>query len=229
MARLRLPDPVRDLRLGEGGVWTMGGTTITHIDPTRNRVAGTVSFVDGVSSFGVGAGAVWVETISSGRDAVPIHRVDPATDRITASGPFFLRAVGPDSLWGAGSWDHHDGFARIDPRTLRPAGSILPFEEEPGIIAFGDHDVWFGRVVLPCDRDPPVGSFAFVRVDPSSLRATTGPTFIGDHFFSSPVFAGHAMWLEGYSGLIRIDVEKASRVPPTTIAGLPPPARVQTS
>jgi YVTN family beta-propeller protein len=86
------PNP-RFMAAGEGFVWTLnqGTGTVTKIDPRSLKVVATIDV--GVPGTGgdiaAGEGAVWVS-----QKTIPISRIDPSTDKVTAQ----LTGPGGDAL-----------------------------------------------------------------------------------------------------------------------------------
>jgi YVTN family beta-propeller protein len=229
VARIRVGRGPSGVAVGEGGVWVTSllDGLVSRVDPSTNSVVATISVGTGARRILIGAGSVWVESERGG-----LHRIDPTTNRIIASRKVVAGAVGPHSIWVTGRWGHSEGLRRLDPSTLRPLGPVLSFDSEPVSVALAGRELWMGRLLYYCKlhypipEGPPIVSPAWIRLDPVTLRAVSGPVFLETSYGSgSLAYSGGAFWIatDFPSGMIKIDLAVAGRVPPTLTPGLPPP------
>ena len=128
---------------GEGSVWVagpFGGSPLTRIDPTRNRVFAKIAVPKFRSSgVTVAGGSVWVT--DAGNDHV--WRIDPGRNVAVATAEVGLAplgvAFGHGSIWVANAGD--GTVSRIDPVTARVAGTIQVGGSPTGLAVTNDA-VW---------------------------------------------------------------------------------------
>lgn len=229
-ARVPVGPGTRGVAVGEDGVWVTNPDegTVSRIDPSTHRVVATVSIGNRPALILAGAGAVWVRTELG---EVALHRIDPSTNRVTSTVEVALANVGPDAVWVIGPWAPNGALRRLDPTTLRPVGPALGFDILPASVGIAGRMLWVGKYFYYCElhypipEGPPIVSFAWFRVDPVTLRALSGPVFVGD-YANTPVFGHGAFWVApGVGGeVIRIDLSSAAQVRPTPTPGLLSPA-----
>jgi hypothetical protein len=218
----------RGVAVGQDGVWVTNAKdgTVSRVEPSAGRVIATVPVANEPGRVLAGAGGVWVQT-ELGR----AHRIDPSTDRVTGILHVGLENVGADAVWVIGPWAPNGGLRRIDPTTLRPVGPTLGFDILPASVGVAGPELWVGKYFYYCElhnpipEGPPIVSFAWFRVDSTTLRTLSGPVFVG-HDPETPVFEGGAFWIAPEAGndVIRIDLAAAGRVRPTATPGLHSPA-----
>jgi YVTN family beta-propeller protein len=147
---------------GFGSMWVtnFGSGTVQRIDPTTNRVTGSVEVGASPCGIVVGAGALWINGF--GTDSV--ERVDPVTLTRTAHIPVGRAPF--DVLFADGSvWTTNNGdlnVMRIDPETNRVI-STIPLGEAVAGLGFAAGSVWVGTNA---------GDKVF-RIDPASESVTT--------------------------------------------------------
>jgi hypothetical protein len=117
------------------GVWVLGGSAVTPIDPRTNRAGRPIRLpTERTSAITVGGGKVWV---AAGRDGT-IWQIDPGLEPTTRA---IAVGVGVEYIaFGAGAaWagNHIDGtVARIDARTNAiarvPVGAVQALAAGPG-------------------------------------------------------------------------------------------------
>jgi YVTN family beta-propeller protein len=124
---------------GEGAVWVSipQDQSLTKIDASHNRPAGTVRFPGETAAVAAGAGAVWVAAGDT-----TIYRLDPDSLEIVRTIEVPARAsaigVGPGSVWVSST----DGsVTRIDPLSDRVVARIR-VGGNPSGIAVGAGAVW---------------------------------------------------------------------------------------
>ncbi len=230
LARLLVGHGPRGVAAGEGAVWVTNAkdNTLVRVDPAAGRVIATVPVGNEPGLVLAGAGGVWVQTELL---EAPLHRIDPSTNRISGTLHVGLANVGPDAVCVIGPWAPNGGLRRIDPTTLSPVGPTLGFDILPASVGVAGPQLWVGRYFYYCElhnpipEGPPIVSFAWFRVDPTTLRALSGPVFVG-HDPGTPVFAGGAFWIAPEVGndVIKIDLTEAGRVRPRATPDLPSPA-----
>jgi hypothetical protein len=225
LARPDVGEEASGLAVGEGGAWVSDASAgvLRRIDLVTDRVVASVHIDGDPEDVRTGAGAVWVRTQQHGER---IHRIDPATNRETGTLDLSLENVGLGGVWAS------DGaLRRVDPLNLRVTGPSFGFDILPASVAIAGDQLWVGKWQFYCSRHnpdpegPPITSFVWFRMDPSTLRALSGPVFVGSNL-GTPVYAAGALWLapDTDSRLIRIDLRTAGSVAPTPTPGLPVPA-----
>ncbi len=228
VSRFHLRSGASDLAVGQGAVWVTNADdgTVSRVDPNTGRVSDTVRVPYQPWLVEVGSGAVWVQTRLL---KAPLYRIDPATGKVTNHLDVQLAALSPHAVW---VWvPGPEGLRRIDPMTVHPEGPTLGSNNQPEWVGIAGPDVWVGKYFFDCPREtegPVAGSFAWFRVDPTTLRALSGPVFVdsGPGPFAHPVFSGGSFWIEPAvgRGILRIDLRRAGAVAPTPTPGLPSPA-----
>jgi hypothetical protein len=229
-ARLAIGGGVRDLAVGEGGVWFVNSKagTLGRVDPRSGHLVATIRIGHYPDEVDVGAGAVWVTSETGGTNVV---RVDPVTEATRPVGHLYIKAVQPHAIWAVGPWAPNGGLRRIDPKTMKPEGPAIGFDIQPAAVIAADGQLWIGKDLYYCSlhnpipEGPPIVSFAWYRVDPRTLDAKSGPVFIG-LYWGDPAVAGHSMWFpRGPYGksLLRLDLRAASRVQASPTPGIPSP------
>jgi YVTN family beta-propeller protein len=224
-------DP-RSVAVDENGVWVANANdgTVSRVDPSTNRVIATIS-VGGYPDLVLAAlGSVWVRAAS---DAGDFQKIDPSTNRVIATGAMELQAVGSNAVWVIGPGAPNGVLRRLEPTTLLPVGPALGMDILPASVGIAGRDMWVGKYFHYCElhnpipEGPPIISFAWYRVHPVTLRALSGPVFVGSNA-RAPAFAHGTFWIAPDFGdeLIKVDLEAAARVSPIPTPGLPSP-RVQ--
>jgi hypothetical protein len=229
LSRFQLPQGVSGLAVGLAGVWVTNADegTVSRVDPLTGRASAThVQY--GPRWVEAGGQAVWVQTQFQ---KAPLYRIDPSTVRVTNELDAHLEAVSAHAVWVTGAGGR--GLHRIDPTTVQPKGPSLGFDSGPVSVGLAGAQVWVGKYFFDCHRNtegPVAGSFAWFRVDPKTLRALSGPVFVGVGAgpgpFAHPVFSEGSFWIEPAvgRGILRINLKKAGDVAPTPTPGLPSPA-----
>ena len=162
----------RYVAVGAGGVWVTdtGTQQVTRIDPSTDRVVGTVTL--GVSPDGikVASGEVWVSytrpTSRPGSADTGIVIIDPRTNR--AGTPIqFSRTGATQLVVGDGRVWVSDGFTVADAigHHLHTVLQLPPGRLQ--LVAAGDHSLWF----LPDDRS------GLVRLDTTGITNPAGRLF----------------------------------------------------
>jgi YVTN family beta-propeller protein len=115
------PQPMFVVTSGAGAVWVTRGNRVLRVDPDTNEATDTIR-VEQPRAIAVGAGALWVTTITE-----RIVRIEPRTGSVTATIPVpseaWGPAAGPAALWaivdigGGEIW-------RFDPNTGSPSGTV---------------------------------------------------------------------------------------------------------
>jgi streptogramin lyase len=232
LSRVQLPRGVSGLAAGLGGVWITNADdgTVSRVDPLTGRVLQTTHVPYEPQRIEVGDQGVWVQTRNQKAPLYRIYRIDPATGRVTNELDGQLEAVGAHALWVTGL-PPNGGFRRVDPTTVQPEGPTLDFDIRPESVGIAGAQVWVGKYFYSCHSEtegPVGGSFAWFRVDPATLRALSGPVFVGSGPgpYAHPVFSGVSLWIEPQSGrrVLRIELKIAGAVAPTASPGLPSPA-----
>jgi hypothetical protein len=229
--RVPTGDSVSDMAVGERGVWIthFGPGTVTRIDPRTDRIVATIHVGRGPSSVLVGGGAVWV---TSDVEGPILQRIDPASNAITAKRSWGLEAIQDHVLWVEAGWTSNGGLRRVDPTTLLPMGPAIGFDIQPSSVAPAGRETWAGKYLYYCKlhnpipEGPPIVSFAWYRIDPTTLHALSAPVFTGFNPTEPPVFAGGSLWLSsgGYpQRAVRIDLRVAGALPATPTPGVPSP------
>ena len=184
-----------------GSLWVanLDDQTVSHIDPKRPRVVGSVPIHGAPTGLAAGGGALWVAS-SRGWDArVTLTRINPRFDAVQQTEQVGDRAGNhPDVALGGGTvWvaPERGLLTRVDPRTggeRRPA--IETGHYPSAVAASGDGMLW----VAGSDAN------TVTRVDPSSGAKTAIP--VGNAPAGVAVGAG-AVWVTlGLDDtLVRID------------------------
>jgi len=124
-------------------VWAISGgffstPRLSRIDPTANRVAGTVTTGNGPTAVATGFGDIWVTDSFENT----VSRIDPTgvvTHTIPVGRGASAVAVGERAVWVVDSLD--DTVVRIDPQT-NSATRTISVGHYPSGIAVGAHAVW---------------------------------------------------------------------------------------
>jgi hypothetical protein len=216
-----------DIAVAGGSVWVGGETNgrVSRIDPITNRVARVIKFDRPVLDLIAGAGALWVQAGNM------LEKVDPRTGWVVATVKAEVAAVSPNAVWAIGSWAPNGGLRRVDPQTLRPEGPTFGFDIQPAKVVLAGDAVWMGKVQFYCKahnpipEGPPIVSAAWVRIDPTTLRAQSAPVFVGPTL-SSAIYGAGAIWIASDTDgrLIKLDPAVAGGVRPFATPGLPAPA-----
>jgi hypothetical protein len=218
------------IAVGEGGVWVDvpangPGTApeIVHIDPSSDRVVARIPVPEGESDIAAGEGSVWVtrDSRTQGQLVLQTLRIDPATDKITATLPDVggQVAVGEGYLWALASGPGDSTtttLVKIDPSTGATISS-LPLGATATDIVVGGGFVWV--TTLP---DPQSGTL--IQVDAATnqvLHTLKLP------FNDSSVFADGTLWAptccsNNNVSLVRVDATGATIGEPVEVGdGLP--------
>ena len=145
-ARIALSSAL-DLAAGFGAVWVAQQGSVARVDGAAVRVAATIRTpaVGDDAHIAVGQGSVWV---TSGRDGGPVYRIDPRSDRVTATvnvgGSAIGVAVGGGWVWvtRVSRGDQAGQVLRIDPRRNRVTGSPVTVGPGPAQLSFGNGAAW---------------------------------------------------------------------------------------
>ena len=222
----RWPDAVA---VGDGAVWVANfqDNTVSRVDPTRHTVVATISIPDGPDRIFAFGGKVWVQT---NNESAPLFRIDPADNRSTLIPNAPMQNVGLGAVWVIGPWASKAALRRLDQATGRPFGPGLPLDIQPASVAIAGPDLWVAKFFFFCGKRAPTGppavSLAWFRVDPRTLRSLSGPVFVGGyHHVGIPVFSEGSLWFLANSGsqVVKIDLAKARRTPPSPTIRLPLP------
>jgi hypothetical protein len=150
------PGKTWGLAAGESGVWISvvmpPSTGMLRIDPATGRVVARISGGHLFGQVAAGDGAVWAS------DGWAVSRIDPRTNRVTATAPLApltasgespvlngsgLLATAPGVVWvtrAAGT--HPASVLRIDPRTGRLTGPTLRIGRQPQAAAASGTALW---------------------------------------------------------------------------------------
>jgi len=157
---LHIPTTVGDseggIAAGEGAVWMMADRhgRLLRIDPTLNKIAGSVKVSDGSFVPVAGAGAVWVS--STERNLV--SRVDPVTLNIVAEipvgpAPRFMACTESD-VWVLNQGD--GTVSRIDAASNQVVATIdAGVPGQGGDISVGEGFVWVTMINIPLTQINP--------------------------------------------------------------------------
>lgn len=188
-----------DVAVGAKHVWLSTGSTITLIDPSSLRVAGTITFKGAVGSIGATTDAIWtVAPDENGRRA--LLRIDQSNGRVVRTlladrNPFDVLAT-EGAVWVL--VDDGAGLVRVDPRSNEVvASSALPaaaFE-----LAVGDGAIWAS------DYDEGI----LFRLDPDTL-AVTGQINAG-RYPANMVFGDGVVWVTNYVDQVLRRIELSPR------------------
>jgi streptogramin lyase len=128
--------------VGFGSVWVASilASTVTRVDPvTLTAVAPPIPVGQQPVSMSAGPDALWVV----GNTDSSLTRIDPGTN--TPSPPLILAlgavrvAASRDRVWVTNG---QNTVARIDPRTMKLAGQMVPTGPDPIGVAIGAGSVW---------------------------------------------------------------------------------------
>jgi streptogramin lyase len=208
------------LGVGFGSIWVGSadnGESVARVDVATSQSTSIRAPSDEDAEIGVGPDAVWMSDFSDGI----VRRIDPATDRITASTKGLPGASG-FAFSGRVVWvalHHGEAVAELDGRTGRllarvavpkPGGGVTA--GGPGRVALGFGSIWTGVPNLA----------AVVRLDRATHRALAvipaGADCCGD-----VEVAGGSVWFTSGGSVDRIDPktnEVSSRIHLTNADGL---------
>jgi streptogramin lyase len=123
------------LAVGEGGVWVLDRSTVTHIDPGSGTIEKSIPYQGAgltgyVRAIGVGLGDLVITDIGTSQGSVlgAISRIDPATNRIRT---IELPSVGPPTgvaIGGGAIWETFgclEAFPNGEQVCARPEGILL--------------------------------------------------------------------------------------------------------
>jgi virginiamycin B lyase len=188
---------VRDLAVGEGGVWVpdVGNRTIYKIDPLSDKVVQRISaeMFGAAGSIGVGEGSVWVVT---GNDRV-LTRFSATTGKVEARialpGDSAGVTVEYGSVWVTGNF--RGELYRIDPKT-NAIVQTTALGRIPRSILSAYGSIWVFNW----------GSGTVQKIDPVSGRVTaTIKAGLADDC-GSFVAGGHYLWvLQSGTPVVQID------------------------
>jgi photosystem II stability/assembly factor-like uncharacterized protein len=150
------PGKTWSLAAGEGAVWVSATCPafgcLLRVDPATGRVTARTAERHLFGQVAVGDGAVWVS------DGVAVTRIDPRTERLTATAPLSpapvsgrspildgsgLLAVAPSAVWATAALDtRHASVLRIDPRTGRVTAAGVAVGPAPRAAAAAGGTVW---------------------------------------------------------------------------------------
>ena len=166
-ARIALTSAL-DLAAGFGAVWVAQDGSVARVDGAGARVVTTIRTpaVGDDAHIAVGQGSVWV---TSGRDGGPVYRIDPHTDRVTATvtvgGSAIGITVGRGWVWvtrvSAGS--ESGEVLRIDPHRNRVTGPSITVGPGPAQLSFGSGATWVQNT----------SPTSVMRIDPGTGRVST--------------------------------------------------------
>ncbi len=227
-APVRLPEPIYDIVVGEGGVWVTGDTTVTRLDPVTGKITATLradQFGDGGPfRLAVGDGSIWLVNLIQAAWGSHVHRIDPHTNRFvgkpaTVGVEAVGIAFGADSVWTA---NHDDStVSRIDPKT-NTAVATITLSSEPHYIYFNSDD---GLVWVANYHDDSVS-----RIDPRTnqlvgkpLRVPFAPEWMTSGngkvwVLPSPTIEEH---LQGVESIAEFDSTTAGEAKNVPLGGLP--------
>ena len=142
------------LAAGEGAVWVsatcQGFPCLLRVNPATGRVVARIQESHLFGNVVAGDGAVWAS------DGAAVARIDPRTDRVTATaalGPSLASepilngsgrlAVAPGVVWATSARNtRHASVLRIDPRTGRATGAGVAVGSAPQATAASGSTVW---------------------------------------------------------------------------------------
>ena len=145
-ARIALKSAL-DLAGGFGAVWVAQVGSVARVEETGAHVLTSIRTpaVGEDGHIAAGQGSVWV---TSGRDGGPVYRIDPRTDRVTATvnvgGSVIGIAAGGGWVWvtrvtaASGSGE----VLRIDPNSNRVTGTPITVGPGPAQLSVGSGAVW---------------------------------------------------------------------------------------
>jgi YVTN family beta-propeller protein len=173
---------------GEGAVWVAvrkrgrrdgTGETVVRFDPS-SLSQNAIAIPGGVQSLAVGAGAVWVTTLT-GNSVVRIdaNNLSNLKQIPVGKGPKGI-AVGGGAVWVADSAG--DALTRINPRTYERKTIALDYS--PTLVTVGGGSVWV--TAREANR--------LIRIDPNT-RTTRETIKTGSRPFALDVSAGNAVWI----------------------------------
>jgi hypothetical protein len=140
VARIPVAGRIRDVVVGEGGVWVVDststlrrGSALIHIDPETNGVVATIPDLASLN-VAAGVGLVWTQgwlstidpSVGTGSGDHPIVlRIDPATDQFVGD-PIPMAFFHPFAVWQGGIWfvGEDGAVARLDGTTLEVDDSV---------------------------------------------------------------------------------------------------------
>lgn len=134
------------IAFGEGGLWTLGGNSVSRADPDTGQIVANIPVGQFAQSMTTGFGSVWASAGGA------ISRIDPQTNEVSATIPFDPLfglnglAAGARSLWASNG---SEGLIyRIDPNTNQVIAEIH-VEKWASQIAALDDVVWVTNTAYP--------------------------------------------------------------------------------
>jgi photosystem II stability/assembly factor-like uncharacterized protein len=145
------------LAAGDGAVWVSAtcpaSACVLRVDPATGRVAARIQGTQLFGQVAVGDGAVWAS------DGAAVSRINPRTNRVTATVPLLspaptsdsspvlngsgLLAAAPGAVWVTRAGNARQAsLLRIDPRTGRVAGASLAVGREPQAVVASGTTAW---------------------------------------------------------------------------------------
>ena len=145
-ARIALKSAL-DLAAGFGAVWVAQNGAVARVEDAGARLVDSIRTpaVGADGHIAAGQGSVWV---TSGRDGGLVYRIDPRTNRVTATvnvgGSAIGIAIGGGWVWvtrvpsAGGSGE----VLRIDPQRNRVTGTPITVGPGPAQLSFGSGAAW---------------------------------------------------------------------------------------
>jgi sugar lactone lactonase YvrE len=194
---------VGDLAASDGALWVSGSRVVTRLDAATGRIVARIRTprTGDFSHIAGGAGSIWATA-----DRGTVYRIDPSTERVTATihvgGVVLGIAVGAGRVWVTRLSQGPGEVIRIDPRTNRVAGPPIKVGPGPVQIAFGGGAVWVQ------DTSPE----SVMRVDPATGQVST---FVGTDAVAYGSFVVGAVAV-GYGSLWTVRNDTLTRFDPRT-------------
>lgn len=188
LAEVALTAPCGAMAVASGALWVADckDRTLNRIDLRTARpiaaIPTGIANPKGELNVVAGAGSIWVPSDEAGK----IARIDPASNRVTASiqvdpGTYYL-AFGMGALWAVSS--KTQALQQIDPRTNMVVGRT-GLGRQPGFLVAGEGAVWIQEQ----------GDGTVARVDPETGKVSGRVKVAANLLYGDIDAGGGAIWL----------------------------------
>jgi hypothetical protein len=218
---VRLRSMILGPAVGDGSVWIPAADGVLRFDPATLRQVARIPTPGVPAGVAVGPSGVWVTVATHGYQYGELLRIDPATNRVTATvslgfGEPFVVVVLPHAVIAENS-GNSGTLLSVDPRTDTVARHTLAVPNDgdiaatAGDVVAGAGSLWVGEQMSP----------VVTRVDPVGLTTVGGPidlpTTVDGGSADGVLYAFGALWV-GDDPAGPLDAASVVRVDPATRA-----------